>query len=144
MDVWNPTIDLAFLPRNFFVRELEHQIGWEDFTFLMDGERNARQTVLTNRLSMRGHGRKTDWRISFEHYRYDVQGGGFGHPDCSLSFKYELSEKMFLSAIGRSLLTLFEWNSYSFVNTRLDGNTLSRTATDNNLGYLLFGVSLKI
>jgi len=145
MNAWSPTVDLAFLPRNVFVRELEHRIGWEEFLFLMDGERITRQTVLTNRFSMRGHGRKTDWRLNFEHYRYEVRGGdSFGFPDCSLSFKYEMSEKFSLSATSRALLSLFEWNGYGTVSARFDGSTLAQTTEDSNLGYLLFGVSLKM
>jgi len=145
MDAWHPTVGLDFLPRNFFVRELAHRVGWDHFVFLMDGERITRQTVLANRFSMRGHGRKTDWRFHFEHYRYDVQGGDrFGFPDCSFSVKFEASDSVLLSVDSRALMTLFEWNSYSSVSTRFDGNTLSQTSIDNNLGYLLFGVSLKI
>lgn len=143
MNAWNPAIDLGFVPRYFFVKELAHRVNWSQSAFHMDNEKITQKTVLTNSFSMRGHGNKIDWRLNFEHYLYQVQGEKFSYPDCSLSIRYEVSDKVALSVVSRALMTLFEWNDYNFVNTKFDGNTLNRITTDNNLGYLLFNISLK-
>lgn len=141
--IWNPAINLGLVPRDFFIKELIHNLDWDVYTFDMDKEEISRQAVMTNRFSMRGYGAKVDWRFSFEHYTYKIQGNKFRVPDCSLFIKYEASEKLSLSLSSRALLTLFELNNYNFVNIRFEGNTLNQVNTNNNLGYMMLSTTLK-
>jgi len=140
---WNPSLHLGLAPRHFFIKEINNNLDWNYLQFKLGGEEVSDQSVITDRLSLKGHGRKTDWRFEFEYRFYNVNSTRFNVPDCNLSMKYELTEHFGISLAGRSLLTLLNLNNYNFVNTLSDGNTLIRTTTANNLGYLILQTSLK-
>lgn len=92
---------------------------------------------------VRGHGNKVNWKIDFEYKFYDINQDKFSVPDSNISFKYELSDKISITLVGRSILTLLDLNNYNFVNTISDGNTLMQSKTDNNLGYLMLYTSFE-
>lgn len=140
---WAPTFNLGLRPRNFFVREMNSRLNWNYYTFNIDGEEVTRQSVLTKTLTVEGSRGKIDWEFEFEYQFYDVGQEKFSVPDSNLSIKYNYSDKLAFSLVGRSLLTLFELNNYNFVDTFSDGNTITQIATSNNLGYLLFNISYK-
>lgn len=140
---WKPSFNLGLRPRGFFVREMNNRINWNYLVFRIDGEEVTRQSVLTNTFTLEGSEDDLDWEIHFEYRFYEIAQEKFNVPDINLALKYDLSDKIAFSLTGRSLLTLFQLNNYNFVNTFSDGNTLTQTTTNNNLGYLLFNTSFK-
>ncbi len=140
---WEPTFNLAFVPRNFFIKKIKNRIKWNYDTFDAGGNKATEQSILTNILILEGSGNKIDWKFDFEYKFYNVKQDRFNVPDCSLSVKYDLSDTLSLSLSGQSLLTLFNLNNYKFINTTSDGNILTQVKNSNNLGYLLFSTSLK-
>ncbi len=141
---WEPVITWGLTPRNSILKTITGRSQWKQQYFNIDKENINKQTVFTNQLSIESLIKKIFWKIEYNHLFYKLPGRQFHVPDCDLSFKYELSEKIAFSLSGRSLLSLFELNNYNFVNIISDGNTLSQVITNNNLGYFLFIMSLKL
>lgn len=142
-NMWEPAFNLSFLPRRFFMKEITNQIKWNHLIFSIDGDKVTQQSVTTNTFTVKGHGDKINWNFDFEYMFYNIDRDKFSVPDCNLSFKYDVSDTLSFSLVGRSLLTLFQLNNYNFANTLSNGNTLTRIRTDNNLGYLIFYTSFR-
>ncbi|MEO1033682.1 MAG: hypothetical protein AAFX55_20020 [Bacteroidota bacterium] len=142
-NMWEPIFNLNFLPRNFFIKEIANQIKWNHLTFRIGADEISQQSITTNTFKVRGYGDKITWNFDFEYAFYNINQDKFSVPDCNLSIKYDVSDKLSFSLQGRSLLTLFELNNYNFGNTLSDGNTLTQVRTDNNLGYLILFTSIK-
>jgi len=140
---WNPEAKITFAPRNFFMSEMGNRFEWSELSFNLDGKETNRQSVFTNTFSIKGFGDKVSWNLDFIYRKYNTNDEIFDVPDTHLEFKYDLSEKLSFSIKGQSLLTLFNLNNYSFINTVSDGNTVIQTKTSNNLGYLILYASIK-
>jgi hypothetical protein len=141
---WQPTFAIGFVPRNFFIKEITGRVQWHYFTFNIDNEEVSRQSVLTNTLSFESVLKKIEWKLDFEYLLYNINQTKFNVPDCNLTFKYSISDKLSISARGKSLLTLCRLNNYAFVNTLSQGNIVTQISTNNNLGYLLFYLNIRI
>ena len=140
---WNPEAKITFAPRNFFMSEMGNRFEWSELSFNLDGKETNKQSVFTNTFSIKGFGDKVSWNLDFIYSKYNTNDEIFDVPDTHLEFKYDLSEKLSFSIRGQSLLTLFNLNNYSFINTVSDGNTVIQTKTSNNLGYLILYTSIK-
>ncbi|EIJ39670.1 hypothetical protein JoomaDRAFT_2699 [Galbibacter orientalis DSM 19592] len=123
--------------------EMGNRFEWSELSFNLDGKETNRQSVFTNTFSIKGFGDKVSWNLDFIYRKYNTNDEIFDVPDTHLEFKYDLSEKLSFSIKGQSLLTLFNLNNYSFINTVSDGNTVIQTKTSNNLGYLILYTSIK-
>ena len=141
--MWEPAFNLNFLPRKFFIKEVANQVKWNYFIYRINEDKINQQLITTNTFTIKGHEDNINWKFDFEYRFYDLDRDKFSVPDCNISFKYDISDKLSLSLIGRSLLTLFQLNDYNFVNILSNGNTLTQIRTDNNLGYLIFYTSFK-
>ncbi len=141
---WVPSLNVNFKPREWFFKDIESRIEWDNSFFKMDGNEVNHQKVFTNTWTLRGHDQKIDWQMEFVYQLYNVYAQRFNVPDLHLSLKYDVRENLAFTLSGRSLLTLFDLNRYNYVNTQTDGNTLRQTTTKNNLGYLMVNVSLKM
>lgn len=141
--MWEPAFNLNFLPRKFFIKEIANQVKWNHLTYRIDGDKITQQSITTNTFTVKGHEDKINWKFDFEYKFYDVDQDKFSVPDCNLYFKYDVSDELSFSLVGRSLLTLFQLNNYNFVNTLSYGNTLTQIRTGNNLGYFIFYTSFK-
>lgn len=142
-NMWEPSFRLSFLPRKFFIKEITNNVKWNHRTFKINGDDITQQSIITNTFMVKGHGDKINWKFDFEYMFYNINQDKFNVPDCNLSFKYDVSDKLSFSLEGRSLLTLLELNNYNFANTLSDGNTLTQIRTANNLGYLILYTSFK-
>ncbi|WP_430409545.1 carboxypeptidase-like regulatory domain-containing protein [Kordia sp.] len=142
-NMWEPSFKLSFLPRKFFIKEITNNVKWNHRTFKINGDDITQQSIITNTFMVKGHGDKINWKFDFEYMFYNINQDRFNVPDCNLSLKYDVSDKLSFSLEGRSLLTLFELNNYNFVNTLSNGNTLTQVRTNNNLGYLILYTSFK-
>jgi hypothetical protein len=140
---WEPTLTLGFAPRNYWIKEVAGRAKWNNQLFNIDTENITRQSILTNTLTIESSLNKIEGKVDVEYLFYNVNKRRFNVPDLNLSLKYNLSEKVAFSIVGKSVLTLFRLNNYAFINTLSDGNTLTQIATYNNLGYLLSSVTLK-
>ena len=140
---FEPSVNLGFLPRNFFLTDIKNQIKWNNLIFKIDDEEVNSQSVITNTLTFEGDFRKTFLEFDFIYQHYNVEGENFDFPDCNLSIRYDFSDNLQFSLEGRSILTLFDWNNYSYTNTLSNGNTITRISTNNNLGYLIFLTTFK-
>lgn len=138
-----PSLNLSFLPRNSFLTDIKNQIKWNNLIFNIDDEKINRQSVITNTFTVEADFRKTYLIFDFVYQYYDVEDNNFEVPDCNLLLKYDLSDNLQFSFQGRSLLTLFKLNNYSYTNTLSNGNTITRISTENNLGYLIFLTTFK-
>jgi hypothetical protein len=136
-----PAFNLTFRPRGFLIREASNQLKRNDYAFFINGEEINSQSVLTNTFTVEGTEKKIDWEFDFIYQFYNINGNKFDVPDVNLSIKYRQSDKLSFSLSGRSLLTLFDFNDFNFANTQSNGNILTQTFTNNNLGYLLFNTS---
>ncbi|NME72718.1 carboxypeptidase-like regulatory domain-containing protein [Flammeovirga aprica] len=143
-DAWVPSLNISFLPRSFFIKEVSNELNYNHMIFWLNNEEINRQSVITNTFSVRGHGNKTTWNVNFIFTKYSIENTEFNVPDLHLSYKYDLSDRLSFSLVGQSLLTLFKLNNYNYVNTISSGNTLTQIATNNNLGYLLLTTSIKL
>lgn len=141
---WEPAATWGFTPRDFLLKSITGRVQWNSLLFNVDGEGVARESIFINTIAIESVIKKIYGKLEYSHLFYNLSDRKFNVPDCNLTFKYNLTEKFALSASGRSLLTLFDLNNYSFVNIVSDGNTLSQTVTSNNLGYLIFFISLKL
>lgn len=140
---WNPSLNLDFLPRNFFVKEITNKVNWNHLAFWLDDKKINSQSVITNTFTVKGHGDKTTWNVNFIYNQYNIEQGKFSVPDFHFFYKYDVSDTLSFSLVGQSLLTLLNLNNYNFVNTLSDGNTITQTRTTNNLGYFVLCASLK-
>ncbi|MEH0156791.1 carboxypeptidase-like regulatory domain-containing protein [Limibacter armeniacum] len=143
-DAWVPSFKISFLPRNFFIKDVSNKLDYNHLKFWLDNEEINRQSVITNTFSVKGHGTKATWDVNFIFTKYSIENDEFNVPDLHFSYKYDLSDRLSFSLVGRSLLTLFKLNNYNYVNTISSGNTLTQIATNNNLGYLLLYTSIKL
>lgn len=140
---WEPAFNITWRPREFFIREASNQVKWNDYTFSIDGEEVNSQSVFTNTLTVEGTQKKLDWEFDLVYQVYNVDDNKFDVPDLNLQLRYNQSDRLSFSLRGRSILTLFKLNAFNFVNTSSNGNILTQTFTDNNLGYLIFNTSFK-
>ncbi|PTX59835.1 carboxypeptidase-like protein [Kordia periserrulae] len=142
-NLWEPSFKVSFLPRKFFIKEISNNIKWNNLTFKINGDDITKQSITTNTFMVKGHSDKINWQFDFDYTFYDINDDRFNVPDCNLSLKYDVSDKLSFSLEGRSLLTLFELNNFNFANTLSEGNTLTQVRTENNLGYLILYTSFK-
>ncbi len=142
-DLWEPSIKLALRPRKFFIKEINNLTTWSFLSYRISDKKISQQRTTTNMLTAKGHSKKTTWTVDLDYTVYNVDGDKFNIFDSNFSFKYDLSNSLSLSLIGKSLLTLFEISNYNFVTTLSDGNTVTQQRTANNLGYLMLYTSFK-
>lgn len=142
--LWEPVVVVGFALRHSWIKEITGRVQWSNLAFNIDHQNANRQSTVANTLTIEAGRKKIEGKLDVAYLFYNVNKRRLNVPDCSFSLKYYLSEKLAFSTAARSMLTLFRLNNYTFINTLSDGNTVTQIATNNNLGYLLFYVTLKL
>jgi len=140
---WNPQLTVRFEPRNYFVGELKYSFNWFYNTYWMAKEKRMLQKEMQHRWFLEGNRHKIDWQVGFLYRQSKVNDNSIKVGDASLRFQYTWSDRLSLSLLGESLMSLFQLNSYNQVQIQVDGNMLTQVATDNNLGYLMLSAAVK-
>ncbi|OEK08452.1 hypothetical protein A8C32_03105 [Flavivirga aquatica] len=141
---WEPSIAITYVPRKIFIREITNVSKYRPQIFRVGDVETNRQTIFNNRLTIEGGRQEINWSVDFDYQFYNVQQDNFGVLDLNLLFGYEVSDKFKLSLKGQSILSLFKINNFNSVNTLSNGNVVTQTFNNNNLGFLLLNATIKL